>query len=43
VQRLGGLGIKVGEGATVAWRRVPDPATLRKELEAAIAARTRTA
>ena len=44
VQRLGGIGIKVGEGATVAWRRVPDPATLRQELEAAIAARmTRTA
>lgn len=40
VQRLGGLGIKVGEGATVAWRRLPDPATLRKELEAAVAART---
>jgi len=40
VQRLGGLGIKVGEGATVAWRRVADPTTLRKELEAALAART---
>lgn len=44
VQRLGGMGIKVGEGATVAWSRVPDPATLRKELQAAVAARmTRTA
>jgi trehalose 6-phosphate phosphatase len=44
VQRLGGLGIKVGEGATVAWRRLPDPAALRQELEAAAAARmTRTA
>ena len=43
VQRLGGLGIKVGEGTSVAWRRVPDPATLRRELEAAVAARmTRT-
>jgi trehalose 6-phosphate phosphatase len=39
VQRLGGLGIKVGEGATAAWRRVPDPTALRKELEAAVAAR----
>jgi trehalose 6-phosphate phosphatase len=44
VQRLGGLGIKVGEGATVAWRRLPDPTALRRELEAAVAARmTRTA
>ncbi|MDB5898966.1 MAG: otsB [Ramlibacter sp.] len=39
VQRLGGIGIKVGEGATVAWRRLPDPTTLRRELEAAVAAR----
>ena len=43
VQRLGGVGIKVGEGASVATQRVSDPATLLKELEAAIAARTRTA
>lgn len=43
VQRLGGIGIKVGEGATCAWRRLPDPTALRQELEAAIAARlTRT-
>ena len=43
VQRLGGIGLKVGEGATVAWRRIADPATLRRELEAAGAARlTRT-
>jgi trehalose 6-phosphate phosphatase len=40
VQRLGGLGIKIGEGATAAWRRVPDPTALRLELEAALAART---
>ena len=40
VQRLGGLGIKVGEGATVAWRRVATPAQLRSELDAAMAART---
>jgi trehalose 6-phosphate phosphatase len=43
VQRLGGMGIKVGEGATVAWRRLADPTALRSELEAALAARmTRT-
>jgi len=40
VQRLGGLGIKVGEGASVAWRRLADPAALRNDLEAALAART---
>jgi trehalose 6-phosphate phosphatase len=40
VQRLGGLGIKIGEGATAAWHRVPDPTALRQELEAALAART---
>jgi trehalose 6-phosphate phosphatase len=39
VQRLGGLGIKVGEGATCAWRRLSDPTALRGELEAALAAR----
>lgn len=39
VQRLGGLGIKVGAGATCAWRRLPDPQSLRQELEAAVAAR----
>ena len=43
VQRLGGLGIKVGDGPTVAWHRLADPAALRRELEAAIAGReTRT-
>lgn len=40
VQRLGGIGIKVGAGPTVAWQRLSDPAALRGELEAAIAART---
>ena len=40
VQRLGGLGIKVGEGASVATRRLAHPAALRQELEAALAART---
>jgi trehalose 6-phosphate phosphatase len=39
VQRLGGLGIKIGEGTSAAWRRMPDPTALRKELEAAVAAR----
>ena len=40
VQRLGGVGIKVGDGATAAARRLPDPAALRRELEAAVAAGT---
>jgi trehalose 6-phosphate phosphatase len=39
VQRLGGVGIKVGQGPTAAWRRVSDPTTLRRDLEAALAAR----
>ncbi|HET8748039.1 MAG TPA: trehalose-phosphatase [Ramlibacter sp.] len=39
VQRLGGLGIKVGEGATCATQRLADPLALRQELEAALAAR----
>ena len=39
VQGLGGIGVKVGEGPSVAWRRIADPATLRRELEAAVAAR----
>jgi len=40
VQRLGGLGIKVGDGPTAAWRRLADPSALRRELEAVLAART---
>lgn len=39
VQRLGGLGIKVGDGATAARHRLADPSALRRELEAAAAAR----
>jgi trehalose 6-phosphate phosphatase len=43
VQRLGGIGLKVGDGPSVAWRRIADPATLRRELQAAVAGRlTRT-
>lgn len=37
VQRLGGLGVKVGEGATVAWQRLADPGALRLEFELALA------
>jgi len=44
VQRLDGVGIKVGQGATAALGRLADPPALRRELEAAVAARmTRTA
>jgi trehalose 6-phosphate phosphatase len=39
VQSLGGTGIKVGPGDTVASRRLADPTALRGELEAALAAR----
>lgn len=39
VQRLGGLGVKVGEGATVAGQRLADPAALRREFEQAVAAK----
>ena len=43
VQRLGGLGIKVGQGASVAWQRLEDPPALRRELEAAIDHQSRRA
>jgi trehalose 6-phosphate phosphatase len=39
VQRMRGLGVKVGEGASVAWHRLESPAVLRHELQAAMAAR----
>jgi trehalose 6-phosphate phosphatase len=39
VQRMRGLGVKVGEGASVAWHRMESPAALRNELQAAVAAK----
>jgi trehalose 6-phosphate phosphatase len=39
VQHMHGLGIKVGEGATVAWQRLASPAALRYQLQAAVAAK----
>lgn len=38
VQRLQGLGVKVGEGPSVAWHRLESPAALRDELQALVAA-----
>ncbi len=38
VQRLGGTGVKVGSGPTCAAHRLADPAALRRELEATVAA-----
>ena len=43
VQRLGGLGIKVGPGTTVAWQRLADPEALRRELVATMTERRRRA
>jgi trehalose 6-phosphate phosphatase len=39
VQRLNGMGVKVGEGASVAWHRVDSPAALRFELQKAVDAK----
>jgi len=39
VQRLQGLGVKVGEGASVAWHRLDSPSMLRDQLHAAAAAK----
>ena len=39
VQRLKGLGVKVGEGASVAWQRLASPAAFRYQLQAAVAAK----
>ena len=41
VQRMQGLGVKVGEGASVAWHRLDSPAALRYQLQAAVAAQGR--
>jgi len=37
VQRMQGIGVKVGEGATVAWERIPSPENFRLQLQAAAA------
>ena len=39
VQRLHGLGIKVGEGPTVAWQRLASPVALLDQLRATVAAK----
>jgi trehalose 6-phosphate phosphatase len=39
VQGLQGLGVKVGEGTSVAWQRLASPAALRYQLQAAVAAK----
>lgn len=39
VQRLRGLGVKIGEGASVAWQRIATPAAFRKQLQSAVAAK----
>ena len=40
VQRLGGLGVKVGDGPTVAWQRIATPELFRQQLRDAVIART---
>ena len=37
VQRLGGMGVKVGGGPSAAWHRVESPAVLRHEMAQAVA------
>ncbi len=37
VQRLQGLGVKVGEGNSVAWQRIESPAQFRFQLQDAVA------
>jgi trehalose 6-phosphate phosphatase len=41
VQRLHGLGVKVGEGPTVAWQRLESAAALRDQLQTAAAVKAR--
>ncbi len=41
VQRLKGLGLKIGEGATVAWHRLDSAAALRDQLHTAAAVKAR--
>ena len=36
VQRLGGMGVKVGGGPSAAWHRVESPAVLRHEMAQAV-------
>ena len=43
VQRLGGLGVKVGAGPSVAWQRLDSPDAMRTELERAMAHHSRKA
>lgn len=38
VQRMGGLGVKVGEGSSVAWQRIATPEQFRQQLQDAVAA-----
>ncbi|MRD48733.1 trehalose-phosphatase [Caenimonas koreensis] len=38
VQRMHGMGVKVGAGTSVAWQRLPSPADCRLQLQAAAAA-----
>ena len=37
---MGGLGVKVGHGPSVAWKRIANPEQFRQELQDAIAVRT---
>jgi trehalose 6-phosphate phosphatase len=39
VQRLQGLGVKVGDGASVACKRIASPAAFREQLQSAVAAK----
>jgi trehalose 6-phosphate phosphatase len=39
VQRLQGLGVKIGDGPSVAWQRIATPAAFRQQLQSAVAAK----